>query len=86
MLTHGRVPSLVLTAQDLLDYRHQTVGVDSWEFDIFQYASSVPRPLVGMVMVLMDKLGLLTCPGLPQSSGAAVEVPWDIAVNFFEVR
>jgi hypothetical protein len=91
MLTHGRVPSLVLTAQDLLDYRHQTVGVDGWESAIdvlpVRVSGCRGRSSARSWCSSWTSWGCSRAAGLPQFSGAAVEeVPWDIAVTLFEVR
>ena len=80
--------------REFLQYRSFCQGIEDWSFDIFYYSEAVPMPLRGIVLILMDKLGLLTVPnGKGPATGekgligaGKVPVTWATACAYFEVR
>jgi hypothetical protein len=69
-----------------MDYAILARGVERWEFDIFEWAETVPRPLAVLVMVLMQRMGLVTMPGGKGGRGhGSVRIAWDTASMYFQV-
>jgi hypothetical protein len=71
---------------EIMEYGILARGVDKWEFDIFEWAATVPRPLAILTMVLMNRMGLVITTGRGERRHGSVLVAWETACKYFQVR
>ena len=70
---------------EIMEYGILARGVDKWEFDIFEWAATVPRPLAILTMVLMNRMGLVISTGRGERRHGSVLVAWETACKYFQV-
>ena len=73
------------TAGEMMDYNILAHGVDKWDFDIFEFARTAPRPLACMAMVLLNRMGLVVSHGKANPRRGSVMVNWETACKFFQM-
>ena len=78
-----------LTGADVAGLVKLLEKVDDWGFDIHEFAGCVDRPLVSLMMYLLNRQGLVTCPPdgatdiTEPSSTSDVPVSWQTACAYF---
>jgi hypothetical protein len=70
---------------EIMEFDSLARGVDKWEFDIFEWAATVPRPLAILTMVLMNRMGLVITTGRGERRHGSVLVAWETACKYFQV-